>query len=92
MVLARHDRWAPQRSWVLGTDGKLVPKQQNDGAADVAFTPIEKWLGVRWLWPGELGIDVIGCDKIRWAPFQPFSLLADLLQLADCDAFVCFFH
>ena len=38
------------RVWLFGNDGKLV-----HGTADAVYEFLERFAGVRWLWPGEVG-------------------------------------
>ncbi|MFW6028358.1 MAG: DUF4838 domain-containing protein, partial [bacterium] len=43
---------------IAGRDGKGDPSDLQMGTHQAVYTFIEKQLGVRWLWPGELGTDV----------------------------------
>ncbi len=70
LVIAGRDRWDAQRLTVPGKDGKPVPKQQEYGTANAVYTFLQDRLDVRWLWPGELGEDLIRRDTIRLAPFE----------------------
>jgi hypothetical protein len=70
LVIAGRDRWNPQQLTVPGKDGKPVPKQQEAGTANAVYTFLQEQLGVRWLWPGELGIDVVRSDTIEVKPFE----------------------
>src|SRR5690606_5846599 len=70
LVIAGRDRWKPQQLTVPGKDGKPVPKQQEAGTANAVYTFLQEQLGVRWLWPGELGIDVVGSDTIKVKPLE----------------------
>lgn len=58
VVIAGRDRWA-------------APDAQTEyGTANAIYTFMQDQLGVRWLWPGELGEDVISKDRITIAPFE----------------------
>lgn len=58
VVIAGRDRWA-------------APDAQTEyGTVNAVYTFIQDQLGVRWLWPGELGEDVISKDRIVLAPFE----------------------
>lgn len=70
LVIAGRDRWNPQQLTVLGKDGKPVFKQQEAGTANAVYTFLQEQLGVRWLWPGELGVDLVRRDTIRLQPFE----------------------
>jgi hypothetical protein len=70
LLIAGRDRWNPQQLTVPGKDGKPVPKQQEAGTANAVYTFLQEQLGVRWLWPGELGIDVVRSDTIKVKPFE----------------------
>lgn len=69
VVIAGRDRWDAQRPTVLTNDGKPVPKQWEYGTANAVYTFLQDKLDVRWLWPGELGEDIVKRQTIRIAPF-----------------------
>jgi hypothetical protein len=69
LVIAGRDRWDPQRLDVEGREGKISGKQQEYGTANAVYTFLQDGLDVRWLWPGELGEDVIPRRTICFAPF-----------------------
>ncbi|MBI5687339.1 MAG: DUF4838 domain-containing protein [Verrucomicrobia bacterium] len=70
LVIAGRDRWDPRHLTVPSREGRPVPKQQEYGTANAVYTFLHDKLGVRWLWPGELGVDLNRRDTIRFAPFE----------------------
>lgn len=70
VLIAGRDRWDPLQMDVEGPDGKITGKQQEYGTANAVFTFLQDKLGVRWLWPGELGEDVVPRRTIRLAGSQ----------------------
>ena len=70
LVIAGRDRWDPQRLDVEDRDGKITGKQQEYGTVNAVYTFLQDRLDVRWLWPGELGEDVVPRTTIRFAPFE----------------------
>ena len=55
LVIAGRDRWDPGHLVVEGIDGKIEGRQQEYGTVNAIYTFLQERLGVRWLWPGELG-------------------------------------
>ncbi len=55
-ILGR-DKWDPEHLVVEGINEKITGKQQEYGTANAVYTFMQKSLGVRWFWPGELGAD-----------------------------------
>lgn len=70
LVIAGRDRWNPDHLVVQGIDEQIVGKQQEYGTVNAVYTFLQKYLDVRWLWPGELGEDVIERETIAFAPFE----------------------
>jgi len=68
LVIAGRDRWDPKHLEVEGVDERIVGKQQEYGTVNAVYTFLQDQLGVRWLWPGELGEDIIPRDTISLAP------------------------
>jgi hypothetical protein len=68
VVVAGRDRWDPERLDVVTRYGTVKGKQQEYGTVNAVYTFLQEQLGVRWLWPGELGEDVVKRDAIRLAP------------------------
>src|SRR5690606_35932797 len=59
LVIAGRDRWDPSRMEGRPRRSVVNGVQQEYGTANAVYTFIQEHLGVRWLWPGELGEDVI---------------------------------
>jgi hypothetical protein len=70
LVLAGRDRWDPDHLEVEGIDEKIVGRQSEYGTVNAVYTFLQDHLGVRWLWPGELGEDVPRRKRIALAPFE----------------------
>jgi len=71
LVIAGRDRWDPNNMVVLTRRNKEIDgKQQEFGTANAVYTFLHDNLGVRWLWPGELGEDIAKQKTIAFAPFQ----------------------
>ena len=71
LVIAGRDRWHPGHLTVPNRRGTPVKGiQQEYGTANAVYTFLQEYLGVRWLWPGELGEDAPAQDKIALAPFE----------------------
>ncbi|MFZ5829617.1 MAG: DUF4838 domain-containing protein [Planctomycetota bacterium] len=68
LVIAGRDRWDPEHLEVEGIDEKTVGKQREYGTVNAIYTFLQEHLGVRWLWPGELGEDVVRRKTIALAP------------------------
>ncbi len=73
LVVAGRDRWNPDHMTI--TRGGKWPRthdgiQQEYGTANAVYTLLQDFLGVRWLWPGELGTDVIETGTIAFEPFE----------------------
>ena len=69
LVLAGRDRWDPDKLVITGRKFHVEGKQQEYGTVNAVFTFLEDYLDVRWLWPGELGIDIVEQKTIRFEPF-----------------------
>jgi hypothetical protein len=69
LLVAGRDRWDPAHLNVETQEGTIVGKQQEYGTANAVYTLLQDKLGVRWLWPGELGEDYAKTKSIRIAPF-----------------------
>ncbi|MCB1229426.1 MAG: DUF4838 domain-containing protein [Verrucomicrobiae bacterium] len=70
LVIAGRDRWDPDRLVVEGIDEKIEGRQLEYGTVNAVYTFLQDQLGVRWLWPGELGEDLEKRDTISFAPFE----------------------
>lgn len=58
VVVAGRDRWDPEHLVAQRIDMKVNGIQQEYGTVNAVYTFLQDYLGVRWLWPGELGEDV----------------------------------
>lgn len=58
LVIAGRDVWDPDHLEVEGIDEKIHGKQQEYGTANAIYTFLRDQIGIRWLWPGELGEDI----------------------------------
>ena len=70
VVIAGRDRWIPGSNTVQDRNRKAVGFQQESGTANAVYTFLQDQLGVRWLWPGELGEGVVKSDTIKVAPME----------------------
>jgi len=70
LVIAGRDRWDPQNPTGLHEGGKKIFFQAEYGTANVVYTFVQDDLGVRWLWPGDLGEDILERKTITFAPFE----------------------
>jgi len=71
VVIAGRDRWDPARPDIETKEGVIKGVQQEYGTINAVYTFLQDQLGVRWLWPGELGEDVPKSDRIAIrAPFE----------------------
>ena len=69
LVIAGRDKWNPDALVVEGIDETVDGRQQEYGTVNAVYTFLQKYLGVRWLWPGELGEDLKPRDTITFEPF-----------------------
>lgn len=69
LVIAGRDRRDPDNPVVEGIDGKIVGAQREYGTVNAIYTFLQDHLGVRWLWPGELGEDIPRRKTIALEPF-----------------------
>ncbi len=70
LVIAGRDRRDPQHMVVKGWHFSVNGWQQEYGTVNAVYTFIQDYLDVRWLWPGEIGEDIIRKEKIAFAPFE----------------------
>ncbi len=68
-VLGR-DCWDPKHMRVEFRRRTVNGVQREYGTVNAVYTFIQDYLDVRWLWPGDLGVDVIERDRIAFAPFE----------------------
>lgn len=64
VVIAGRDRWDPARPDITTKEGVIKGVQQEYGTINAVYTFLQDQLGVRWLWPGELGEDVPKSERI----------------------------
>lgn len=64
VVIAGRDRWDPANLDITTREGVIKGVQQEYGTINAVYTFLQDQLGVRWLWPGELGEDVPKSDRI----------------------------
>lgn len=69
LVVAGRDRWDPDHLMVEGIDEKIEGKQKEYGTINAIYTFLQDYMGVRWLWPGELGEDVPRRERMAFEPF-----------------------
>lgn len=70
LVIAGRDVWNPDHLEIpVRWDGVIEGRQLEYGTVNAVYTFLQDYLGVRWLWPGELGEDVLTLDTIAFAPF-----------------------
>lgn len=70
LLIAGRDRWDPENLVVQGIDEAIEGRQQEYGTVNAVYTFLQDHLGVRWLWPGELGEDVPQKKRLAFAPFS----------------------
>jgi len=69
LVIAGRDRWDPNHL-IAQINGKRIEGiQQEYGTVNAIYTFLHDLLGVRWLWPGDLGEDIVPQESIRFATF-----------------------
>lgn len=91
LLLAGRDRWDPAHTEAKGRLAPITGRQQEYGTANAVYTLLQELLGVRWLWPGDLGTDVPHQQRIvipamaaRYHPqFRARSGLLKFLSLGD---------
>lgn len=70
LVIAGRDRWNPKHLVAEVRDEQIVGKQQEYGTINAVYTFLQNHLGVRWLWPGELGEDIVERKTVALGPFE----------------------
>ena len=70
LVIAGRDRWDPDHLNVQGIDEDIEGKQDEYGTANAVYHFIQEHLGVRWIWPGDLGEDIVVKETIAFEPFK----------------------
>lgn len=64
LVIAGRDRWDPAKPDIMTKEGVIKDVQQEYGTINAVYTFLQDQLGVRWLWPGDLGEDVPKIERI----------------------------
>lgn len=64
VVIAGRDRWDPAKLDITTKEGVIKGVQQEYGTINAVYTFLQDQLGVRWLWPGELGEDLPKSERI----------------------------
>ncbi|MCA1808635.1 MAG: DUF4838 domain-containing protein, partial [Lentisphaerae bacterium] len=71
LVIAGRDIWDPDNMFILGRGGiKVMGTQEEYGTCNAVYTFLQRYLGVRWLWWGELGEDILPQETIAFTPFH----------------------
>ncbi|MCA1808039.1 MAG: DUF4838 domain-containing protein [Kiritimatiellia bacterium] len=70
LVIAGRDRWNPDSLVVATGRDTITGYQQEYGTINAVYTYLRDYLDVRWLWPGELGEDIIRRQKIVQEPCE----------------------
>jgi len=63
-LVAGRDRWDAEQLNIAGREGIIVGKQREYGSVNAVYSFLQDQLKVRWLWPGELGEDVVRSERI----------------------------
>jgi hypothetical protein len=70
LAILGKDRWDTNHLVVVTRRGTVEGKQFEYGTINAVYTFLQKYLDVRWLWPGELGEDIVPKKKIAFEPFE----------------------
>lgn len=70
LVIAGRDRWQKEYLQVKGRNFDIEGRQEEYGTINAIYTFIQKYLDVRWFWPGESGEDVPAQKTITFEPFR----------------------
>ncbi len=70
LVIAGRDRWDPEKLEVDLGRTTFDGVQQEYGTHNAVYTFLHDYLGVRWLWPGPFGEDVLDKPTIAFGPFK----------------------
>lgn len=69
LVIAGRDVWDPDHL-VVQYRRTVHGRQQEYGTVNAVYTFVQEGLGVRWLWPGAMGEDVLTRKTIALDPFE----------------------
>ena len=70
LVIAGRDVWDPDHLKAKVRDSTIIGRQQEYGTFNAVYTFLQDYLNVRWLWPGELGEDLVRRKTVAFAPFE----------------------
>lgn len=70
LVIAGRDKWDPDNLNVEARSWTIEGKQFEYGTINAVYTFLQDYLDVRWILPGEIGIDVVEQEKIAISPFE----------------------
>ncbi|MCA1809908.1 MAG: DUF4838 domain-containing protein [Kiritimatiellia bacterium] len=70
LVIAGRDRWDPEHLKAEVRRLTIDGVQQEYGTVNAVYTFLQDYLGVRWLWPGDSGIDLLPSANLAFEPFQ----------------------
>ncbi len=70
IAITGRDQWDPKHSTVQGRRYLIENKQGEHGNANAVFTFLQDVIGVRWLYPGELGTDYPAAESLNIQPFE----------------------
>lgn len=70
VLIAGRDRWDPARLAMKFGETGFTGKQEEYGTCNALYTFLQDYLGVRWFWPGELGVDVLQRDRVTIPPVE----------------------
>jgi len=65
VAITGRDRWDPKHTDFEADRASITEMQQEYGTANAVFTFLQDVIGVRWLYPGELGTDYPGVDSLQ---------------------------
>jgi hypothetical protein len=70
IAITGRDRWDPMHDVFMGRRFPIKNKQQEYGNANAVYTFLQEIIGVRWLYPGDLGTDYPSKASLRIKPFE----------------------
>jgi hypothetical protein len=75
-----------RRGWTCETrEGVIKGVQQEYGTINAVYTFLQDQLGVRWLWPGELGEDVPKSERIAISARLNTAIIRRCGRAAACS-------
>ncbi len=70
LFIGGRDRWDPENLKAHVIDLDVDGLQQEYGTVNAIYSFLQDHLGVRWVWPGELGEDVPAAERLAIAPIE----------------------